>query len=425
MHTPSDHTDAGRRAGLSAATRTFVSVAAAHFMVDATTTVWAVFKTLAGLDLAMAGLVATATTICGFGLQPLFGVLADGGHRRRLVLLGCAMAPLTMALGPISLYPAFMHQGRGYALMFVVMAVAMLGSAMFHPPAVGQAGHSRRGQGSTLVALFIACGMGGMASGQLLFSRAWVAADRHTEVLLLPCAAIVAWLWLWFRPDEAASPPRAPRAWHAWRWKQLPPGLLLLWLIQVLVGYGYGALMFLMPEFVAFRGYPRWWVQGGSFALMVAGSALMMVPLGQLADRLGRRRLLRGVLLAGTALYFVVVRAPTLGLAWWVLLMLVSGGVMGSINPLCVSLGQQMAPARRSLVSGMLMGLAWAAASPTSWIAGALAERTAVPTVLTWMGLFFGIAVALGWMLPADRRGGGQGVDQAAETGPSSTRSDT
>jgi FSR family fosmidomycin resistance protein-like MFS transporter len=48
-----------------------------HFAVDCCTGIWPVFKTLAHLDIVRAGLIATAGSMAGNGLQVAFGLLAD------------------------------------------------------------------------------------------------------------------------------------------------------------------------------------------------------------------------------------------------------------------------------------------------------------------------------------------------------------
>ena len=78
--------------GGSVAVGTFVAAAVAHIMVDFMgMSVWPVYKTLAGLDVAKAGWIATVIAMSGTALQPLFGSIADRFGQRRVILLGGAL----------------------------------------------------------------------------------------------------------------------------------------------------------------------------------------------------------------------------------------------------------------------------------------------------------------------------------------------
>jgi hypothetical protein len=82
--------------GMSAATgvawSSLAALAAGHFAVDCCTGIWPVYKTLAQLDLSKAGLIAMAGSMTGNGLQLAFGLLADRGWRKRLLVAGLALS---------------------------------------------------------------------------------------------------------------------------------------------------------------------------------------------------------------------------------------------------------------------------------------------------------------------------------------------
>ena len=64
--------------GANATVGTFIAVVVAHIMVDFMgMSVWPVYKTLAGLDVAKAGWIATVIGMSGTALQPVFGLIAD------------------------------------------------------------------------------------------------------------------------------------------------------------------------------------------------------------------------------------------------------------------------------------------------------------------------------------------------------------
>ncbi len=373
----------------SAGIKVYVCLAAAHAMVDCFGSTWSMFKKLAGLDLALSGLIASVALFIAPIMQPVFGAVADHGHRRQLVLAGCALVSLMMLLGPISMSGAFMHSAAGYATMFFVLLLAGLGASMFHPPAVSLAGDTLRHRRSTFVALFIACGMTGMASSHLLFSFVYRGLDRHTEVLLLPAGLIVVWVWRWCRPAESRRHgPLGFRLMMA-SMAQLPVRLVPLSLVLVLATAHQQGMIFLMPEFAAQRGYDDVFVHGGALGALIAGAAIMMVPMGHLADRFGRRGVMILCLTACIPVHFVLVMTPDMPTALYVVLLFLVGGLAGAAVPVSLAHGQHLLPRQSSLITGLLIGFAWAAASPVLWTVGGLAKQPSLgPSgALTWLGV--------------------------------------
>ena len=57
---------------------------------------------------------------------------------------------------------------------------------------------------------------------------------------------------------------------------------------------------------------------------------------------------------------------------------------------MAVAMGQRLDPRHTSLISGILMGLAWAVASPADWIVGVLAQQPEIG--VTGALLLLGIA---------------------------------
>lgn len=384
----------------------FVCLAAAHTLIDCYGSIWAIFKKLAGLDLAWAGLIATVATAVTATCQPLFGMLADRGYRRRLVLIGASLVCLNTLHGPISRHPQIMNQWSGYLLMFLILATAQTGVSMFHPPAVTLAGDSLADRRSTLLAVFIACGMIGLAISHLLFSTIYKYFNQRTEILILPGIAIVFLLAAWCHPAPPNTREQRKSGNLIKRITNLPRQLLPLWLTQVMLGASTISLYFLMPEFVEERigsntEFAEFWINGGAVALFIAGSALMMIPAGYFADRIGGRRMLANSLPCATIVFYILVLGPDLPPTIFLGLIFVTGGMTGLANPLIVSIGQQLSPGNQSLVTGLLMGLAWAAASPANALVGWLAsdESRGPSGALAWLGLALIVATVLSIVL--------------------------
>ena len=90
---------------------TFIAVVIAHVMVDFMgMSVWPVYKTLAGLDVAKAGWIATVVAMSGTALQPLFGSIADRFGARRIILLGALLTSFALLLGPLADHQATLNR---------------------------------------------------------------------------------------------------------------------------------------------------------------------------------------------------------------------------------------------------------------------------------------------------------------------------
>ncbi len=382
--------------------RTFVAIMLAHVLIDCYGGVWPIFKKLAELDLAWAGLISTVATMTTMSLQPLIGIWADQGRRRFYILLGTTMGCAGMLLGPLGVYQHALGVVPAYAMMFCLLLIVRLGQTLFHPPAAGVAGNAIEGKRSMLVAIFVSGGMIGFASSQSLFSIAYERLDGHTFWLLLPAIPLLLITYAWCRPLENQT--RTRRSWGdvAEALGLLKTRMVVLYLILVMISGQMMGLFFLLPELLETKGYPIWLVHGGGFGLMIGGGVLLMVPVGHLADRIGRRRMLAATLALSIVSYYLVVCLPAMPIGIFVVFCLVTGGIIGTANPLGVALGQSLLPHKASLVSGLLMGLAWSGAGPAQWTVGYLASRpdVGIERALMFLGIAGVVALLLCVLLP-------------------------
>jgi MFS transporter, FSR family, fosmidomycin resistance protein len=390
---------------------TFVAVAVAHTMADFMgTSVWPVYKTLAGLDVAKAGWIATVIAMSGTALQPLFGSIADRFGRRRVILLGVLLTSFALLLGPLADHrdaldrslPTLFGLSGFYLVMFMILAAGRLGQDMFHPAGAGIAGSFSVRYGSTFIAIFIAVGSIGFSLSQIGFRTVYTNFGHHTEILFIPAAILWAFVWLRCRPVET---PRAGRISFVASISSLRPvarPILSLFLILGISSGVLSGLFFLMPEFAHEKGYPAWIGQGGAFGLIIFGATVFMVPMGQLADRIGRRRTLIAMMILSAISYHAIVRL-TLPVSAFALLCVVGGAFLGTVNPLGVAFGQSIAPRENvSIVSAILMGWAWCLGGTVPSIVGELYQRlgNSASQALMWLGFANVVMVLLGFLLP-------------------------
>ncbi len=390
---------------------TFIAVLVAHVMVDFMgMSVWPVYKTLAGLDVAKAGWIATVIAMSGTALQPLFGSIADRFGPRRVILLGALLTSFAMLLGPLADYQAELNRALPtlfglsgfYLVVFVILAAGRLGQDMFHPAGAGLAGRFSARRGSMFLAVFIAVGSIGFGLSQIGFRTAYNHLGHHTEILLLPAALLWIVVWVWCKPAEAVNSRRVSVIASLAALRPVAGQILALFLILAISSGVMSGLFFLMPEFAHEKGYPAWLGQGGAFGLIIFGATLFMVPMGHLADRIGRRRTLIAMTILSTISYHAIVRL-TLPVPAFILLCILGGAFLGTVNPLGVAFGQRIAPRENvSIVSAILMGWAWCLGGTVPSIAGELYTRLGHNATKALMLISFAnvVMVLMAFLLP-------------------------
>jgi FSR family fosmidomycin resistance protein-like MFS transporter len=395
----------------SVAVGTFVAVAIAHTMADFMgTSVWPVYKTLAGLDVAKAGWIATVIAMSGTALQPLFGSIADRFGARRVILLGVLLTSFALLLGPLTDYretldrmlPTLFGLSGFYLIVFMILAAGRLGQDMFHPAGAGLAGSFSVRYGSTSLAVFIAVGSIGFGLSQIVFGAVYNNFGHHTEILFIPAAVLWAFVWLRCRPAEAQRKDRISLAASFGALRPVAKPILSLFLILGISSGVMSGLFFLMPEFAHEKGYPTWIGHGGAFGLIVLGATVFMVPIAQLADRIGRRRTLMAMMILSAVSYHAIVRL-TLPVPAFIVLCIAGGAFLGTVNPLGVAFGQRIAPRENvSIVSAILMGWAWCLGGTVPSIVGEFYQRLGnnATQALMWLGFANIVMVLLGFLLP-------------------------
>jgi FSR family fosmidomycin resistance protein-like MFS transporter len=367
-----------------------IAVVSCHFVVDCYGGAFPIFKYLGEMDLRVAGIIATVAMFVGALSQPLFGVIADHGHRRRLLLLGPTAVTATMFLGPVWL--ARSEDGYStaqYGLVFLIVLSVSLGAGMFHPAGFSMAGNSQASRRATMVGGFIAAGMLGFSLSQGVFSTVFHLLRGHTEVMLIPAACVIGFAFVATRHglDETRGTTTIRgliRSVVAVRKR-----LAVLYFFQTMMSALPFSFVFLMPEFLELRGCPGWFIKGGGYFFWVVGTAVMVIPAGHLSDRRGARGIMLICALGATLVYYVIVRLQGAPVWLYAVLLFLSGGLAGAVAPIALAIGQRMAPESASIISGILMGMAWAVASVSVGLVAYLATLPAFGIVgaLTWLGV--------------------------------------
>lgn len=321
-----------------------------HFLVDLMIGIWPVYKTIIGLDLATAGLIAAICPFIGEGLQMFFGNLGDRGYRRLLCAFGLLFTGANAFL-PLTTFPVY---------LFLLFLATSIGSGAFHPSAAAFASRLTEKKKGLFVAIFASGGGLGMALSQLTFTRLSLGhSSLHPAILFIPIA--ICFLILNIIPFPAIKPFNSGKrmGWQTIRSLFADRELRYLYLSQVCNQSILWGTIFLLPDILLERNYPSSVALGGGHFFFILGGALAVVPGGYLADRFSIKKVLLTATLISFASFSFFVFSPKLSMPMLFIALLMLGASLGIINPLAVGYGNRLIPSRPGLVSAFLMGLVW------------------------------------------------------------------
>lgn len=302
------------------------------------------YLVLAGLvTKTIAGLVLLVYLAGSSVLQPFFGLLADRSGRRGFAIVGPLWVGGAACLVGLT---------TSTAMIFVLAAVAGLGTAAFHPQAATMVNAlSPRGKGWSM-SLFSMGGNIGFAIGPILAAGVALLGLHWSPLAIVPGLIVTVPLAL-FVPAAAHhhSVPGAEKLTHA-AGKSWRPLALIVSVIATRSAAQYSLIIFL-PLYFSARGLPAELGSLSAFVLSVAG-ALSGLLGGHLSDLYGRRPVvvLSLVLAAPLLLAALLVRGPLT----WPLLVLAGAALLASSSVTVVQ-GQELLPAHTGVASGLTLGI--------------------------------------------------------------------
>lgn len=365
-----------------------------HLILDFMLGVWPVFKILAELDLAKAGLIAGIGMFVGEGSQLLFGFLSDRGYHKKLIIAGILLASSV----------SFLAYSKSYLLLFLLILFTYIGAGAFHPAAAGMVGSWSNARKGIYLTLFSSGGMAGSALSQSIFSKSFEFFNGHTLIFLIPAAFLGIWFYFHSFPPQKLSEKKVNlRRFLKWI-KPQKKELVTLYLTQVFMQSLIFSFIFLLPDILYLRGYEEWFCLGGAHFCFVIGSALMSVPAGYFADRYSHRSVLIVAVLASVlGFYFFLLTSP-LSTLMTAFLLIGMGGCMGILHPVIVAAGNGLVPVHASsVISASLMGgascLAGFGLIATGFMADMFTHESPIKA-LEILGILFTIIIFLIFQLP-------------------------
>lgn len=371
------------------------SVWLGHFSVDFMLGIWAVYKTIAELDLALCGLIIAVCAFIGEGLQGFFGTISDRGYRSHLIVIGILLSASS----------AFLAYTDNYLLIFIILLFTLIGSGAFHPSAASLVHSLSAKRPGLLMSVFQSGGGAGLAVSQLLFFWVYYEFEGHTYLLSIPILLLAIFLVCnkWALDDQQAAPKNKAHFRDIiglFKHRELR----LLYIVQVCNQSIVWGFLFLLPDVLVSRGYETWVCFGGGHLAMVSGMTLFLAPIGYLADKFSLKKVVIGALGGGIIAVYLLLLTPFFSTPMILSLLFLIGACLGSVSPLNVVYGNSLVPDRAGIVSAFLMGLVWCVAEGIGQFGGGLLTKLFVDDAparaLGCLGLLFFVGLAAYSRLP-------------------------
>jgi MFS transporter, FSR family, fosmidomycin resistance protein len=323
-------------------------------------------------------------------IQPLFGLWSDRRGAMWLLPTGVALAGVGIALAA---------DAPSYWLVLLLVLVSGVGVAAYHPEGSKFAGYASGRKRASGMAWFsiggnLGYGLGPIATTALIAAFAL----RGGLLLAIPCLAVAAAL-VAATPylSRIAPDPDAPRTHHG---TDDPLGMKLLLGVIALRSVAWFGLITFVPLWEVSRGHSKSY-GNHLLALMLFAGGIGTLLLGPLADRLGRRTVLLGSVVATGPLMLVFILVG--GIPGIFALALTGAAVVGTFGVTMV-MGQEYMPRHIGTASGLVIGLSVGLGGIAAVALGRLADTTSLRAALFVAAAAPLLATVLAALLPPERR---------------------
>ena len=340
------------------------------------------------LTYTMASALVLAATISSSLIQPLFGLWSDVRGALWLLPAGVGLAGVGMALAAAA---------PSYPLTFLAVLAAGVGVAAYHPEGSKFASYASGSRRASGMSFFSVGGNIGFALGPVYASALILSLGLKGGLLIaLPGLAVATGLVLVLRYLATFAPDESPREQRAAAAKTETRGLVLLLVVVGLRSVAHMGLFTFIPLWEIHNGHGEAY---GTFvlALFLFAGAVGTLLGGPLADRFGRRPVLRGSFIAATPLIlvYVLVGGP-IGVAAVTL----SGACVIGTFGVSLVMSQEYMPGRVGMASGLSIGLAIGLGGVAALVLGALADTVDLETAVLATAIGPTLALGVSFLLP-------------------------
>jgi FSR family fosmidomycin resistance protein-like MFS transporter len=364
-----------------------------HFIGDFYTSfvspLFPVFIDRFSLSLTQVGLIAGVSRLLAFIVQPSVGYLADRYRTRLFVLGGPLLAIVFIPL--VGVAPCFLT-----LLLFV--SLGSIGSSMFHPTSAGMiSDYAGRRLGFSM-SIFnmggtLAFGLGPLFITYVVGSYG-LRASPFTMIVGLAVMVLLI---------RIVPPPRGEGLQDTGfigSMKRVLGGvwkpILLIWAVMVLRSFVGQSFWTFIPVLYAQQGYSLTSI-GGIVSIFTVAGAISGLLAGHISDRIGYKPVFYVTHGLTTPCLLMLLYLSN---RWVYLGVFLAGFFALATIPLGVAMAQELAPKGRSMVSSLMMGLAFGTGGMMTPLTGKLADIYSIQTVLTFVAVVPLLTITLIAFLP-------------------------
>jgi len=328
------------------------------------------------LTLTEVGLITGIARILAFVVQPSVGYMADRYQGRLFIFGGLFLSVVFFPLAGIA--PSFL-------MLVLFISVGSIGASMYHPPCAGMVSNYAGRRPGLSMSVFILGGTLAFGAGPLFITYyvqfQGLSATPYTMILGL---GVMVFLLLTVpNPGREAVTKLgfigSIREVLGAAWKPIA----LLWVIMVLRAFVGQSFMTFIPILYAREHYSLVSI-GAMISLFTVGGAISGLLAGHLSDRWGYKPIFfftHG--LASISLYLLLVlQGDCVYLSAFV-----AGFLVLATLPLGVAMGQELAPKGKSMVSSLMMGLAFGTGGLMTPLTGKLGDLFSIRPVLMFVAM--------------------------------------
>ncbi len=375
------------------------AAAYSHLSIDVLNSSVPMILTLAAgqfnLSIAQIGLGAMLYQVMAAMSQPLFGGLTDKLRGRWVGPLGVLWTAAFFAAA------AFMPN---YTWFISCLMVGGLGSGAFHAAGMVHAATSGGSKPTTSTSYFFLGGQSGLALGPII-AGLLVAPLGLIGMPIMATVALPAVVMMLIFMNDTLPAAQHSAAVAVDRGRQRRHGatalLVTAFVLFIMLRSGTAqGFATLLPTYFSQQGYApaQFGVMLGVFSFSGALGTLIG---GYLGDRYNRRLIMSLASLAAAPFAFLMLYTS----GWSYFAVAIPAGLFLSMpHSILVVMSQELAPNRRGLVGGLVLGFIFASGSTMAWLQSIVATNTGLQPVLTVVAFFPIAAGLIALLLPRGRR---------------------
>ena len=352
-----------------------------------------VFVEKFSLTLTQVGIVAGLYRLLAFVVQPSVGYMADR-YRTRFFVLGGPL--LTM------IFVSLVGVAPNFSILLLFIALGSVGSSMFHPTAAGMVSTFAGSHFGFSLSILNMGGTLAFGIGPLFIT--YVVGHYGLSVSPFTMVIGLAVMVFLFRtvPLPEGEGLKGLGFFHSFQellgdvWKPIA----LIWVISVMRTFVSQSFLTFIPVLSSREGHSLF-STGVIVSLYNIAGALSGVISGHLSDRIGYKPIYYSANFLATIFLYLFLYLPG---AWIYVNAFLAGFFIMATLPLAVAMAQEFAPRGKSMISSLMMGLAYGTGGILTPVTGKFADVYSIRSALGILAILPVLTVFLIYRIPERKR---------------------